>query len=97
MGQSYGDRLNNRKITGCTTPLQYGGILQSVNVSSHARTGKNPSPRFHCPFSARQTISQLSITSGTCVYSYKLSQVRPTLFDNVFPKALETFASEEEL
>ena len=97
MGQSYSDRLNNRVITGCVTPLQYGGILQSVNISSHAYAGKNPSPRFHGSFSARQIISQLSITSGTCVDSYRLSQVQPTLFDTVFPNALETFASDEEL
>lgn len=95
MGQSYSDRLNNRKITGCVTPLQYGGALQSVNVSFQTPAGKNPSPRFYCSFSVRQIISQLSITSGPSVYRSTLSQVQPTLFPSVFPNALETFESEE--
>lgn len=95
MGQSYSDRLNNRKITGCVTPLQYGGALQSVNVSFQTPAGKNPSPRFYCFFSVRQIISQLSITSGPSFYSSTLSQVQPTLFPSVFSNALETFESEE--
>lgn len=97
MGQSYSDRLNNRKITACVTPLQYGGALQSVNVSSHTPAGKNPSPRFYCSSAVRQIISQLSITSGPCIYSSMLSQVQPTLFHIVFPNVSETFESEEEL
>jgi len=70
--------------------------LQSVNISSHVRAGKNPSPRFHRSSSAGQTISQPSITSGARVYSYELSQVQPALSDIIFPKVLETSASEEE-
>lgn len=97
MGQSYSDRLNNRKITGCVTPLQYGGALQSVNVSFHTPAGKNPSPGFYCSFAVRQIISQLSITSGSRVYSSMLSQVQSTLFPIVFPNPLEMFESEEDL
>lgn len=95
MGQSYSDRLNNRKITGCVTPLQYGGALQSVNVSFHTPAGKNPSPRFYCSLAVRRIISQLS--SGPRVHSSTLSQVQTTLFPIVFPNALETFEYEEEL